>query len=69
MHALNFHHVQATTPKIDTPRLVEQLAHAALKHIPGGTEAVNRHFSVAPMKQELKEPRPINLVMHHVPHR
>ena len=69
MHALNFNIAQASVPRIDTYHRVYELAHAALKHIPGGTQAVERQFNMDNIKPELKEPQPVNLVMHHVPHR
>ena len=69
MHALNFSHVQASIPKVDTHHRVYELAKAALKHIPGGTQAVEKQFNTKKITPELIEKQPVNLIMHHVPHR
>ena len=69
MHALNFSHAQASVPKVDTHHRVYEIAKAALKHIPGGTQAVEKQFNTKTITPEIKEPKPINLVMHFVPHR
>ena len=34
-------------PKVSSPELVEKVAHAAVKNIPGGTAAVKRYFNRA----------------------
>ena len=64
MHALNFHHAEVDKPRVSDVRRVESLARKALKHIPGGLEAIERHFNQAPIKQGFKEEAPKNLILH-----
>ena len=70
MHSnLNFHPAEARTARIDSHTRLEELATVALKHIPGSAKLIEKHFSTAGIEPELKEEKPINLVMYHTPHR
>jgi hypothetical protein len=64
MHALNFHNAEIHKTRVSSVDKVESLARKALKHIPGGLEAVERQFNKAPFKSDLPEPTPQNLILH-----
>ena len=64
MHALNFHKDEAIKPRISNVEKVESLARRALKHIPGGVQAVDRHFNKGSFISDLKEPKAQNLILH-----
>ena len=65
MHSnLNFHHAQADTPRVSSSNLVKDLATKALKHIPGGVEAISKAFSKAAIPVDIPPHKNINLVMH-----
>ena len=63
---LNFHHAEADKPRIDSQNLLKELAEKSLKHIPGSAALIDKHFNQDRIKPELKEPKPVNLVMHLV---
>ena len=63
---LNFHHAEADKPRIDSQNLLKELAEKSLKHIPGSAALIDKHFNQDRIKPELKEARPVNLVMHLV---
>ena len=63
---LNFHHAEAGKPRVDSHQMLKELAHASLKHIPGSEAIIDKHFNQDQrIKPELRDPKPINLVMHH----
>ena len=62
---LNFHQAEAEKPRVDSQHLLKELAQASLKHIPGSAALIDKHFNQERIKPELKEAKPINLVMHH----
>ena len=64
MHALNFHHGEAEKVRISSVGKVESIARRALKHVPGGLQAIERHFNKGVIQQEIKEPKPQNLILH-----
>ena len=70
MHSnLNFHHAEAGALRVDDISRIKELAHAALKHVPGGTQAVEKQFNRALSTPEIKEPKIVNLHYYHTPHR
>jgi hypothetical protein len=48
---------------------MKELAQKALKHIPGSAPLIEKHFSTDAITPELREKKPINLVMHLTHHR
>ena len=55
----DFGHGTATEMRVSKPHLVESLARAALKSVPGGTAVLNKHFQKGDMQVSapLKPPR------------
>ena len=53
-------------PRVSSPELVQKIAHAAVKNIPGATAAVKRYFNKAQWKIPfaLKPKKPVNLAYH-----
>ena len=61
---MNLHVSAPYEPKISSTHLQHELAKKALANVPGGKEAVARHFQMHYIQSELKPPRPKNLVYH-----
>lgn len=53
-------------PKVSSPELVEKIAHAAVKNIPGATQKLTSYFNKGRWKIPfaLKPRKPVNLVYH-----
>ena len=53
-------------PRVSHEAHIKEVAHAALKHIPGGTELVNKTFNRGPWKKpfSLPQKRSINQALH-----
>ena len=66
---MNLHVSEADTPRVQSQHLLKELAQKSLKHIPGSAPLIEKHFSTDPIQPELKETKPINLVMHLAHHR
>ena len=60
----NIAHSAASEPKITSPHLVQQIAHAALKNVPGAKALLDKHFQKTLIVPELVPRRAENLVMH-----
>ena len=60
----NIGHAAAGEPKVTSSHLVEQLARAALKNVPGSEAVLNKHFNKGLIKPEIKTKKIENLVMH-----
>ena len=65
MHShLDIHTSVADHAKISTTHLQKSLAEAALKHVAGAHEVIERTFSTKSIEPELKPPRAINQLMY-----
>lgn len=68
MHGnLNLNHAEADKPTVSSRHMLQSLAEKALKHIPGSANVIEQHFSSKPIVPGIKNPKPINLIMH-MPH-
>jgi hypothetical protein len=66
---LSLHVAEADTPRVQSQHLLRELALKSMKHIPGSASLIEKHFNTDPIQPELKETKPINLVMHLTHHR
>ena len=64
MEFLNHHVDQAYTPRVSHKNSLKQIAQAALKHIPGSQELIQKTFDPKPVPAELPIEKPVNLMMH-----
>ena len=63
--ALNNQHISATQPSVAHEQNLKQVAHAALKQVPGGTDFVNNYFSAEAYNHQQIPMEPFkNLVQH-----
>mgnify|MGYP000032300668 len=60
----NIAHSAASEPKITSPHLVQQIAHAALKNVAGAKFVLDKHFQKTLIDPGLVPRRAENLVMH-----
>lgn len=61
---LNIGHAVATEPKITSPHLVQQIARAALKDVPGVQAILDKHFKTDIIQTALK-PKPVENLLFH----
>ena len=64
MEYLNHHVDQAFVPRIQHKTSKQQIANAALKHIPGAQELIQKTFNPKPVPRELPSEKPIDLMLH-----
>jgi len=57
MQHLDFSHIHTTEMRVSKPHLVESLARAALRKVPGARPLLHKHFRNDFVTQELKPPR------------
>ena len=69
VHNMSIHTAEADKPRVESQHLMKELALKALKNIPGSAPLIKKHFSTDAITPELREPKPINLVMHLAHHR
>ena len=55
---------QGYEPRVVSKPLVQSLATAALKNIPGAANVIAEHFSTADVKGRLLPEKPVNQAMH-----
>ena len=60
----NIGHAAASEPKITSPHLVQQIARAALKNVPGVQGILDKHFKKDVIQTELK-PKPVENLLFH----
>lgn len=64
MEKLNHHVDQAFVPRITHKQSKRAIATAALKHIPGSRDLIEKTFGSKPVPRELPIEKPVNLVFH-----
>ena len=64
MEFLNHHVDQAFVPRITQKQAKIQIAKAALKHIPGSQQLIEKTFESKPVPRELLIEKPVDLVLH-----
>lgn len=64
MEFLNHHVDQAFTPRVASKQSKKKIALAALKHIPGSQQLIEKTFESKPVPRELPLEKPIDLVFH-----
>ena len=68
MHSVfNNQHISAIEGKVTTDNHVEDIAHAALKNVPGGTEFVKQYFSKESYDYQQLPRRAFVDYVHHPP--
>jgi len=65
MHShLDFGHGIAHEPRLAQPKHVESIARAALKHIPGASQLIDKHFSEKQSFRDLLPAKAKNQLMY-----
>ena len=61
---LDMNVAQGYEPRVASKLLVQSLANAALKNVPGAAKVIAEHFSTANVKGRLLPEKPVNQAMH-----
>ena len=60
----NLHPASGYEPRITSKHLLKTFAEKALANVPGSKAVIDKHFNTDLIKQELKPPKVIDLLMH-----